>query len=103
MDAVLDVVWDFIIHHRLLVAAAVIIVLVLCYRWILWLFGAVIVPDNSIGVVIEKFALLGAQRRLPDGGIIALHGEAAYQADTLPPGLHLGLWPWQYTVDRVEF
>ena len=21
----------------------------------------------------------------------------------MPPGLHVGLWPWQYTVDRVEF
>jgi uncharacterized membrane protein YqiK len=32
-----------------------------------------------------------------------LNGEAGYQADTLPPGLHAGLWPWQYTAERVEF
>ena len=103
MDAVLDAVLDFITHHRLLVAIAVVVVLIFCYRWILWLFGVVIVPDDRIGVVIKKFALFGAHRRLPDGRIIALHGEAGYQADTLPPGLHVGLWPWQYTVDRVEF
>ena len=103
MDAVPDAVLDFITHHRLLVATAVVVVLILCYRWILWLFGVVIVPDDRIGVVTKKFALLGAHRRLPDGRIIALHGEAGYQADTLPPGLHVGLWPWQYTVDRVEF
>src|SRR5882757_8616886 len=103
MDAVFDVVWDYIIHHRLLVATVVAIVLILCYRWILWLFGVVIVPDNSIGVVIKKFALLGAHRRLPDGRIIALNGEAGYQADTLPPGLHVGMWPWQYQVDLVKF
>ena len=103
MDAVLDAVLDFIAHHRLLVATAVVVVLIFYYRWILWLFGVVIVPDDRIGVVIKKFALFGAHRRLPDGRIIALHGEAGYQADTLPPGLHVGLWPWQYTVDRVEF
>jgi uncharacterized membrane protein YqiK len=103
MDAVPDAVLDFITHHRLLVATAVVVVLILCYRWILWLFGVVIVPDNSIGIVTKKFALFGAHRRLPDGRIIALNGEAGYQAETLPPGLHVGLWPWQYTVDRVEF
>ena len=102
MDAVPDAVLDFITHHRLLVATAVVVVLILCYRWILWLFGVVIVPDNGIGIVTKKFALFGAHRRLPDGRIIALNGEAGYQADTLPPGLHVGLWPWQYTVDRVE-
>lgn len=25
------------------------------------------------------------------------------QADTLAPGLHIGLWPWQYTVEKVPF
>jgi len=103
MDAVLDAVLDYISHHRTLVTIAVLVVLILCYRWILWLFGVVIVPDNGIGIVTKKFALFGAHRRLPDGRIIALNGEAGYQADTLPPGLHVGLWPWQYTVDRVEF
>jgi uncharacterized membrane protein YqiK len=43
------------------------------------------------------------RKRNPDGRIIALTGEAGYQADTVPPGLHVGLWPWQYPVDRVEF
>src|SRR5690348_3255082 len=103
MDAVIDAVLDFITHHRLLVGIVTLIVLVVCYRAILWLFGVVIVPDNRIGIVTKKFALFGAHRRLPDGRIIALNGEAGYQADTLPPGLHVGLWPWQYTVESVEF
>jgi hypothetical protein len=51
MDAVWDVVWDYIVHHPRLTTAVVVIVLVLCYRWILWLFGVVIVPDNGIGMV----------------------------------------------------
>ena len=103
MDAVWDAVLDYINHHWKLVAVVIAALLVIFYRTILWLFGVVIVPDNSIGVVTKKFALFGANRRLPDGRIIALHGEAGYQADTLPPGLHVGLWPWQYKVDRVQF
>ena len=107
MDAVINTiihaVLEFITHHWLLTAFAALIVLGVCYRAILWLFGIVIVPDNRIGVVTKKFALFGTHRRLPDGRIIALNGEAGYQADTLPPGLHVGLWPWQYAVDSVEF
>jgi uncharacterized membrane protein YqiK len=79
------------------------IVLLFCYRPILWLFGVRIIPDDSIGVVTKKFVLLGPNRTLPAGRIIALNGEAGYQADTLAPGLHLGLWPWQYTLDLVKF
>ncbi len=61
------------------------------------------VPDDSLGIVTKKFVLLGANRSMPDGQIIALHGEAGFQADTLPPGLHLGLWPWQYAVELAKF
>jgi uncharacterized membrane protein YqiK len=103
MDAVLDAVLDYITHHWKLVAFAILILMVIFYRAILWLFGVVIVPDNSIGIVTKKFALFGAHRQLPDGRIIALHGEAGFQADTLPPGLHVGFWPWQYKVDRKQF
>ena len=103
MDAVWDAARTYIAHHPIITSIAVIVVLALLYRQILWLCGVVIVPDNRIGIVTKKFALFGAHRRLPDGRIIAMNGEAGYQADTLPPGLHVGLWPWQYTVDRVEF
>jgi hypothetical protein len=37
--------------------------------------------------VNKKFVLFGSNRTLPDGAIIALKGEAGYQADTLAPGL----------------
>jgi len=89
--------------HQTLILWLVGIALLLAYKWILWLSGVVIVPDDSIGVVIRKFVLLGAHRSLPDGAIIALNGEAGYQADTLAPGLHIGLWPWQFKVDLVQF
>ena len=103
MDAVWDAVLDYINHHRILVALIVVALMAICYRALLWFFGVVIVPDNSIGVVTKKFALVGTNRSLPDGRIIALKGEAGFQADTLPPGLHVGFWPWQYKVDKVQF
>jgi uncharacterized membrane protein YqiK len=80
-----------------------ILVVIASYRWVLWLFGVIIVPDDSVGIVTKKFVLFGSHRRLADGHILALHGEAGYQADTLAPGLHWALWPWQYTVKMQQF
>jgi uncharacterized membrane protein YqiK len=95
---------DYLLAHwKLAGALALVILVVIGYRWVLWLFGVIIVPDDSAGVVTKKLVIFGKNRRLPAGRIIALNGEAGYQADTLPPGLHLGLWPWQYTVDQVKF
>jgi uncharacterized membrane protein YqiK len=96
MDYVLD-------HWKLVTGILAAIILLLGYRWVLWLCGVIIVPDDSVGLMTKKFVLLGKNRRLPAGRIIALNNEAGYQADTLPPGLHLGLWPWQYQVDLVKF
>jgi uncharacterized membrane protein YqiK len=90
------------IYLYALIALAILIVL-LFYRAFLKLFGVVIVPDDSLGVVTKKYVIFGRNRTLPAGKIIALNGEAGYQADTLAPGLHLGLWPWQYSVDVVKF
>src|SRR5437868_7891472 len=96
MDVVLD-------HWQLIAGIFAAIVLVLGFRFFLWLCGVIIVPDDSIGVVTKKFVLFGGHRSLPDGSIVALNGEAGYQADTLAPGLHIGLWPWQYKVELVKF
>src|SRR5579863_3017482 len=90
-------------HWQDIVGVVAAIFLLLCYRSVLWLCGVIIVPDDSVGVMTKKFVLVGKNRRLPAGRIIALNGEAGYQADTLPPGLHIGLWPWQYRVELVEF
>jgi len=90
-------------HWQLWVAIAVAIVLLVCYRFVLWLCGVIIVPDDSVGMVTKKFVLFGSHRSLPDGRIVALNGEAGFQATTLSPGLHIGLWPWQYAVDLAAF
>ncbi|HTK55379.1 MAG TPA: SPFH domain-containing protein [Gemmatimonadales bacterium] len=80
-----------------------ILVVVLFWKVILRLFGAVIIPGDAIGVVRKRWVLLGANRTLPDGRIIALNGEAGFQADTLAPGLHWGYWPWQYDISVSKF
>ncbi|WP_077037191.1 SPFH domain-containing protein [Pelomonas sp. KK5] len=67
-----------------------------------WLLGIYVVPDDSIGTVVKKFVLFGEHRELPPGKIVALHGEAGIQAATLAPGLHWGLWPWQYKIAIVR-
>ena len=75
----------------------------IAYKWVFRLFGIVLLPQDSVGVINKKFVLFGAHRSLPDGSIIALHGEAGIQADTLAPGIHFGYWPWQYEINVVKF
>ena len=70
-----------------------IILAVLCYRVILRIFGVVLIPQNSIGIVDKRYAVLGKNRTLPEGQIVALNGEAGVQADTLAPGLHFFFGP----------
>src|ERR1700678_1714922 len=95
---------DYVLTHWQLSALVLgVIILIFCYRWVLALCGVILVPDDSVGVMTKKFVIFGKNRRLPAGRIIALNGEAGYQADTLPPGLHMGLWPWQYQVELVKF
>jgi uncharacterized membrane protein YqiK len=60
------------------------------------LLGLVVIRENQVGVVIKKWS----RRSLPAGQFIALDGEAGYQADTLPPGLHFGYWFWQFSVAK---
>ncbi len=63
------------------------------------LFGVVVIREDQVGIVIKKFSLAG--KDLPAGQLVALSGEAGYQADTLAPGWHFWFWPWQYRVLRA--
>lgn len=58
------------------------------------------IPNERVGVVEKLWSKAGS---VPAGGIIALTGEAGYQADLIRGGLHFGLWRWQYRVRRVPF
>src|SRR5438445_11578073 len=62
-----------------------------------FVLGAVLIQERQVGIVVKRF---GA-RSLPPGRLIALGGEAGYQADTLAPGLHFGYWRWQYRILKV--
>lgn len=57
--------------------------------------GLVVIRADEVGIIIRKFG-----KPLPPGKLIALHKEAGYQADTLPPGWHFGYWFWQYQIQR---
>jgi uncharacterized membrane protein YqiK len=58
----------------------------------------VMISERQVGIVVKKFST----RSLPAGRLVALNGEAGYQADTLAPGWHFGYWPWQYNVMKVS-
>ncbi len=61
------------------------------------LSGAVFIRERQVGIVVKKFG----SRSLPAGRLLALAGEAGYQADTLAPGLHFGYFGWQFRVIKV--
>jgi uncharacterized membrane protein YqiK len=63
----------------------------------------VIVPENKVGLVTKKFVLFGANKELSGDRIIAVNGEAGFQAKMLETGLHWFMWPWQYSVDMQSF
>lgn len=81
-----------------------IVLVAVLHRFVLRAFtGTVIVAKDEVGIVNKKWVLMGKNRTLPDGSLIALNGEAGIQADTLAPGIHFGLWAWQYAVSLVKF
>src|SRR5262249_38305494 len=57
----------------------------------------VLIRERQVGIVVKRFS----SKTLEAGRLIALNGEAGYQADTLAPGLHFGYWPWQYRIIKV--
>jgi uncharacterized membrane protein YqiK len=61
-----------------------------------WL-GVRRIPNQMVGVVEKLWSRKGS---VSEGQIIALNGEAGYQADLLRGGLHFGLWRWQYRVHK---
>ena len=95
---------EFVTSHLGLIIGVVSVVLALAlHRLFLRLFGMVIIPEDSIGIVTKKFVLFGEHKSLPDGTVVALNGEAGLQADTLAPGVHFWLWPWQFDIDTQKF
>lgn len=84
--------------NPMLLVAAGLVALVVLVPVVVWLAGFVRIREDQVGIVIKRFA----GKSLPAGRLIALEGEAGYQADTLAPGCHFGYWPWQYEVQKVS-
>ncbi|MEK6257725.1 MAG: SPFH domain-containing protein [Planctomycetota bacterium] len=66
--------------------------------FLLWLCARYI-PHNRVGVVEKLWSGRGS---LGEGRIIALNGEAGYQAKLLRGGLHFGYWRWQYRIHKTR-
>lgn len=60
--------------------------------------GVVYIPHDKIGVIEKLWSMKGS---LAEGRIIALNGEAGYQARMLRGGLHFWLFPWQYRIHKT--
>lgn len=56
------------------------------------------IPNDKVGVVEKLWSFRGS---VPEGRVIALNGEAGYQASLLRGGLHFGYWKWQYRIHRL--
>lgn len=96
----MDAVFSFLSNYWWV---GLMVVLAVGYKFVFYLLGIVIIPEDKVGIVTKKFAIFGTDKTLPDGCLVALKGEAGIQADTLAPGIHFGYWPWQYVVEKSEF
>jgi uncharacterized membrane protein YqiK len=76
-----------------LIAALIVIGVVVLSKFLL---GWVLIREDQVGHIVKKFS----SKPLPPGRIVALEGEAGYQARTLAPGLHFWYWPWMFKVDK---
>jgi len=56
------------------------------------------VPNSAVGVVEKLWSSTGS---VQEGHIMALDGEAGFQAGLLRGGVHFGLWRWQYRVHKT--
>jgi uncharacterized membrane protein YqiK len=78
---------------------------------IVWLLGLLVglvvvcelaglryIANNRVGIVERLWSLKGS---VPEGRIIAINGEAGFQAELLRGGLHFGLWRWQFRIHKV--
>jgi uncharacterized membrane protein YqiK len=62
-----------------------------------WLVGVRYIPHNKVGIVEKLWSPKGS---LTGGSIIALEGEAGFQAELLRGGVHAGFFPWQYRIHK---
>src|SRR5438067_6616551 len=76
------------------VAIGVVVLLILLLNGV----GLRYIPNNRVGVVEKLWSGKGS---VTEGRILALNGEAGYQAELLRGGLHFGFWRWQYRIHKT--
>jgi uncharacterized membrane protein YqiK len=95
---------DFMNNVRESVPAEVITVLLLIVAVLMVLLFAAWISlryvPNDRAAVVEKLWSPGGS--VAEGRILALNGEAGYQAELLRGGIHFGLWRGQYRVHKVR-
>ena len=57
------------------------------------------IPNNRVGIVEKLWSQGGS---VSEGRIIALNGEAGFQADILRGGVHFKLWRFQYRIHKLS-
>src|SRR5437660_1425594 len=62
------------------------------------LTGLRYISNDRVGVVEKLWSPKGS---VTEGRIIALNGEAGYQADLLRGGFHFGYWRWQFRIHKM--
>src|SRR5947207_15956537 len=83
-----DISWVF---------AALVVVILMSALVGPFVLGTVLISERQVGIVVKRFG----SRGLEPGRLVALNGEAGYQAETLAPGLHFRYWPWQFRIIKV--
>ena len=71
-------VFTLLASHWVLTGVALLVLLAMFAQL---LTGAVLISERQVGIVVKRFG----GRGLEPGRLIALAGEAGYQADTLAP------------------
>ena len=64
-----------------------------------FLLGLRFIPNNRVGIVEKLWSTCGP---VANGRLIALAGQAGYQAEVLRGGFHLGYWAWQYRIHKTS-
>ena len=63
------------------------------------LLGMRVIPNDMVGIVEKLWSGRGS---LPEGRLIALDGEAGFQAELLRGGIHFGFPIWKFRVHKVR-
>ncbi len=84
---------EVLVHPITLLILAVLAVIALFEA-----MGLRYIPNDRVGVVEKLWSPKGS---VSEGRLLALNGEAGYQADLLRGGIHFGYWRFQYRIHKL--